>query len=336
MDSITHIVLGAVIGEAFAGKKLGKKAMLIGAAAQSLPDIDFVASFWLSPSQNLLAHRSITHSFLFAVLATVLFSILLNRWYRSKEIELSRWMIFLGLEIFVHLFLDASNTYGVGWFEPFSHERIAFNIIFVADPWFSIWSGIGVIALMILKIENPKRKYWTAIALIMSVVYFAFALNNKRIIDANVKENIVQQKIEYKRYFEAPTAINSLLWNIVIETDRGYQIGYRSIFDDTDKIEFNYITKDRSLLNPVDQFIGVDDLIKFSKGYYTVDRVDSTVIFNDLRFGQIRGWDSPKSPFVFRFYLQKPEENRLVMQRGRFSGWDKEGVQSLLKRIGGI
>ena len=57
MDSLTHIVLGACIGEAMLGKKLGKKAMLIGAIAQSLPDIDFVAALWLGPAENLLAHR---------------------------------------------------------------------------------------------------------------------------------------------------------------------------------------------------------------------------------------------------------------------------------------
>ena len=61
MDSITHIALGACMGEAFAGKTLGKKAMLWGALAQSIPDIDFIASFWMDTSSNLLAHRGFTH-----------------------------------------------------------------------------------------------------------------------------------------------------------------------------------------------------------------------------------------------------------------------------------
>ena len=39
MDSITHIALGACMGEAFLDRKLGKKAMLWGALAQSIPDI---------------------------------------------------------------------------------------------------------------------------------------------------------------------------------------------------------------------------------------------------------------------------------------------------------
>ena len=40
MDSLTHIVLGAAIGEAMLGKKIGKKGILWGALAASLPDID--------------------------------------------------------------------------------------------------------------------------------------------------------------------------------------------------------------------------------------------------------------------------------------------------------
>ena len=68
MDSLTHIALGACVGEAFFERGFGKKAMLWGALAQSVPDIDFVASFWMPTAENLLAHRGFTHSLLFAAL----------------------------------------------------------------------------------------------------------------------------------------------------------------------------------------------------------------------------------------------------------------------------
>lgn len=55
VDSLTHIALGACMGDAFAGKQLGKRAMFLGAVAQSVPDIDFIPSFWLSTAENLLA-----------------------------------------------------------------------------------------------------------------------------------------------------------------------------------------------------------------------------------------------------------------------------------------
>ena len=73
MDSLTHIVLGACIGELFTDKQFGKKAMIWGALTQSIPDIDFIAGFWLSPTADLIAHRSFTHSVLFALLVALFF-----------------------------------------------------------------------------------------------------------------------------------------------------------------------------------------------------------------------------------------------------------------------
>ena len=56
------------MGEAFAGRTVGKKAMLWGILAQSIPDIDFISSLWLDTADHLLAHRGFTHSILFAII----------------------------------------------------------------------------------------------------------------------------------------------------------------------------------------------------------------------------------------------------------------------------
>ena len=87
MDSLTHIVLGACIGEAVAGKKLGKKAMLLGAIAQSLPDIDFVTAFFLSDTQDIVAHRGITHSLLFIVVGTLVLSFLSDKIFHKTPLS---------------------------------------------------------------------------------------------------------------------------------------------------------------------------------------------------------------------------------------------------------
>ena len=93
------------MGEAFAGKMLGKKAMLWGALAQSIPDIDFLASFWMDTSSNLLAHRGFTHSFLFCLIITPLFALAAEYWHRPHNISLKHWMLFFGAVIFGHIFL---------------------------------------------------------------------------------------------------------------------------------------------------------------------------------------------------------------------------------------
>jgi inner membrane protein len=105
MDSITHIALGACMGEAFLDRKLGKKAMLWGALAQSVPDIDFLASFWMNTSNNLLAHRGFTHSFLFVAIVAVFFALIAERWHRPHNINFKRWLLFLAV-LFLSMFLS--------------------------------------------------------------------------------------------------------------------------------------------------------------------------------------------------------------------------------------
>ncbi len=124
------------MGEAFAGKKLGRKAMVWGLLAQSFPDIDFIATTWLNTPSDLLAHRGFTHSILFAVIVALIMAVLANRWHRPHNISLKRWMLFFSAAILSHIFIDAFNNYGVGWFEPFNHDRISFNTVYVADPFF--------------------------------------------------------------------------------------------------------------------------------------------------------------------------------------------------------
>ena len=46
MDSLTHLVLGASIGEVTLGKKIGNKAAIIGALANTLPDFDVFFNFF--------------------------------------------------------------------------------------------------------------------------------------------------------------------------------------------------------------------------------------------------------------------------------------------------
>ena len=89
MDTVTHIVLGACVGDAVLGQKVGKKALIAGAIAQSIPDIDFISALWLSPAEQLLAHRGITHSFLFIVVSAPVFAVIFRRLlFRQQKFSL--------------------------------------------------------------------------------------------------------------------------------------------------------------------------------------------------------------------------------------------------------
>ena len=69
MDSITQIVLGAAVGEAVLGKKIGNRALYLGALGGTIPDLDVLANVFTSELTALAFHRGFMHGVLFAVLA---------------------------------------------------------------------------------------------------------------------------------------------------------------------------------------------------------------------------------------------------------------------------
>jgi len=335
VDSITHIVLGGCIGEVVAGKKIGKKAIIIGAAAQSLPDIDVVASLWLSPASDLLAHRGFTHSILFALLASTVLGWAATRWLKASEITLKHWSIFFGLEIVTHLFLDAFNAYGTGWFEPFSHIRVSFNMLFVADPFLSAPVAIGFLFLLLVSITNTKRNTVAWLTIVWCGTYLTYAGINKAVVDSIVRENLTEQKISYEGYFSTPTPLNSWLWYVVASNDSGNYISYRSVFDRGRVMRFEFFDRGEALLSTVEGGEDVKKLRRFSQGFYSAELWGDTLVFNDHRFGQMIGWKEPRAKFVFHYFLNHPHANDMIIQRGRFKKWDDAGVRSLIERIKG-
>lgn len=335
MDTLTHIALGACVGEALLGKKLGKKALMIGAFANSIPDFDFVTSFWMSIDRSLLAHRGFAHSFLFAFLIAGSLAYFFQRWFKRSGIALRTWFIFFIVEIFLHLFIDAFNNYGIGWLEPFSHARISFNSIFVVDPFYSIWLGIAMVVLLILKKDHTGRKFWMEFGLGISTLYFMYCVVNKFKTDSDIRNMLKTQQISYTNYMTTPTPLNNWMWYVVAGNENGYYVGYYSVFDSQRKIDLHFYPKNDSLLNPVRNYDEVKRLIRFSKGFYTMEQWHDTLVFNDLRFEQIVGWYQPEAKFAFHYYLQHKSGNKFVVQRGRFADWTWETTQSLIKRIEG-
>lgn len=339
MDSITHIALGACIGEAWFGKGFGKKAMLWGALAQSLPDIDFIAGLWMDLPEELLAHRGFTHSLLFILLVSPVLALTASRVHRPHNISFRHWLFFFLTETAVHLFIDGFNNYGVGWLEPFSHQRFSFNAIYVADPLFTIWPLIAAIVLLRKNAFSPKRRFWWRFGILLPAVYLLFCSFNKWKMNYDVEQILDRQDIAYTRYFTTPAPLNNLLWYVVAGNDSGYHVGFRSILDGEKKINFEYFPRNSDWLQPLWNHEDLNRLIRFSQEFYTVEKWNDTLVFNDLRFGQITGWHDPRGRFVFHYFLYHPDSvtlnNDLVVQRGRFTNWNWQTIRALMKRASG-
>ena len=87
------------------------------------------------------------------------------------------------------------------------------------------------------------------------------------------------------------------------------------------------------MLKPIGDHLEVLELKKFSQGFYTVENWGDTLVFNDLRFGQTNGWQNPQSRFAFHYYLTHPDDNDLIVQRGRFAGFDINSAKVMFRRM---
>lgn len=98
MDSLTQIVLGAAVGEAVLGKKVGNRALLWGAVAGTIPDFDVLAKFFVDPVTNTEMHRGFSHSIVFSVLFAPIFA------YFIKKYEKGFLMAFCAVMVSVFFF----------------------------------------------------------------------------------------------------------------------------------------------------------------------------------------------------------------------------------------
>lgn len=337
MDSLTHIVLGACIGEAALSKKVGKKALLLGAFAQSFPDIDGLASLWLSPTENLLFHRSITHSFLFVLLAAPLLAWMVNRFFPSLRLSQLKLTGFFILQLALHIFLDTCNAYGTQLLWPFSTNRFSFDILFVADPFFSFPLLVSALALLVLKNHHPARPRWLVVGLLLPCLYLIYAVSNKLAVNRQIERTLEVQQIPYTTFITKPTAFNTWLWYVIVPAEDGYHIGYRSVFDDKNHLtSFEYFPQNEHLLPSEDASEEVMHLKIFADGHYTLEEHGDSLLFNVLRFGRIAGWDQGDSHFTFHYYLNEGFDNTLVMQRGRLREWNLSTMIRLVRRIKGV
>ena len=149
------------------------------------------------------------------------------------------------------------------------------------------------------------------------------------------KKILARQNISYNKLLITPAPLQTWLWFVAAGNDSGFYTGYRSVFDKSPIIDLHFTPKNDSLKPLVKEQEHLNKLIRFSQQFYTLEKRKDSLIFYDLRFGQIIGWQDKTEQFAFYYYLQPDVDNTLVVQRGRFAKWDKKSFRTLLRRIKG-
>ncbi|WP_055435798.1 metal-dependent hydrolase [Lacinutrix algicola] len=307
MDSLTQIVLGAAVGEVVLGKKVGNKAMLYGAIAGTIPDLDVFASYFTDTVSALAIHRGFTHSIVFSVLFAPIFGWIVSRYERYKNFKSWSWLFFWSFV--THPILDAHTTWGTQLFWPFD-LRLAFKNIFVIDPLYTVPFLVFLILAMRQKRTTVKRRFYNKMGLIISTSYLVLTLVLKWITYAQFESALSTQKITYLDIDTRPSPLNTILWSANVQTEDAYLLGNYSFFD-SQPITFESYPKNHKLLGNLIEDESVKHMITITEGWYTINKKDDTLYFNDLRFGLLSL--TPKSEnFVFKYRLDVTASGKVI------------------------
>ena len=302
MDSLTQIVLGASVGEAVLGKKVGNKAILWGAIAGTIPDLDVILRSFTDEISATQMHRGFSHSIVFAVLIAPLLACIAKKiHFKLKDVSFKDWTKLFFWTTVTHPLLDAHTTWGTQFFWPFNY-RLAYQNIFVVDPLYTLPFLMFLIIVMTLKKDNPKRSKFNTIGLSVSTTYLILTLIFKWISFQEFKEGLQNQEIEYVEMDTKPSPLNAILWSSLIETDKGYRTAYYSLFDKQEITYSKEFLKNHHLLEPYLEQKVIKQLIDISAGWYRIEEKNGKLLFWDLRFGQM-GMDVNNASFLWYYEL---------------------------------
>ncbi|MBK8145548.1 MAG: metal-dependent hydrolase [Bacteroidetes bacterium] len=337
MDSITHIVLGAAIGDRILGKKIGRKAAWIGALAKTFPDFDLLYSGLNDPRKYVLYHRSYTHSF-FVELLTAFPMALLFYYLFKRKVSYKMWFILWITCLWCHSLLDMCTNYGTRLLLPFSKQLISLNNIAIADLIFTVPILVLVVIALFYKNESKSRIILMRSSLVYAILYLGMTFVNKSIANAHFKKSLEKEQIRYQDYMSNPTILNNVLWYAVVNTDTMLKIGEYSLLQKEDKQIVWHSYPIQTHLMDSSKSPDASMLKWFSQGFYFAQQNKDTVEVFIPKFG--RGdLDKIAAKETFIFYYKLYNKNGVwMMDAQQPSSKDmkfKEAFAQLIQKIMG-
>jgi inner membrane protein len=293
VDSLTQAVLGAAVGEALLGKRLGNRALVWGAVVGTLPDLDVLLMPLLDNAADLWWHRGPSHSLLVMVLVSWWSSIwLAKRWKRDKVTrKQAGWFVFAVWS--THVLIDCFTVYGTSVWWPLPLPRVALNQLFIIDPFFTLPMLVAVLWVPWLrkKKEISKRRRINTWGLALATAYAGASLALKFHVSSQFDADLARRAVSFERRMEAPTPLNVLLWRSVVDRGSEFWVGYRSVLDrSTTPVRWTVIPKGHDQLGNDADSRGVRSLAWFSNGWYVARRHARGVWIGDVRFGENLAW----------------------------------------------
>jgi len=293
MDSITQLALGAAVGEATAGRQVGRRAMLWGAVAGTIPDLDVFVPLGDAVG-DFTYHRSFSHSLFVLAALTPLIVWLILKFHPGTAEHRKRWFALVYITFATHVLLDSFTVYGTQIFWPLLTVPMTWSTIFIIDPLYTVPLLLGVCTALVVSRRYSWGHTANTLGLALSTAYLAWTLGAKLHVEHVARTALEQQRIAASDVLTTPAPFNSLLWRIVVIDDRDYYEGYYSVFDAGHDIRFERYPRSPELVEALHDHWPVQRLQWFTKNFYAASLLDNAIVITDLRMGS-------EPDYIFRF-----------------------------------
>jgi len=221
MDLFTQGALGAALAQTAPRQAAHLRiATGFGFVAGMAPDIDALIRSSTDPLLFLIYHRHFTHSLAFIpigalICAGALYALFGRRW----GVSFGHTFLYCLLGYATHGVLDAATTYGTLLLWPFSDVRIAWSLVSIIDPLFTLpLSALITVAWL------RRRRVFAGLALGWAGLYMAAALaQHGAALDA-AREIATTRGHTPLRLEVKPSFGNIIVWKTIYETAEGFHV----------------------------------------------------------------------------------------------------------------
>ena len=309
MDPLSQGVIGAIAAQSVARRTELRAAGVAGFAAGLLPDVDVFIRSAQDPLLFLDYHRHFTHALAFVpiggAIAALLLWPVLRRWLPPRRLAL-----FCVLGYATHGLLDACTTYGTQLLWPFADRRVAWNVVSVVDPGFTL----PILALMGIALlrRSPRR---SQAAVLLALAYLSLGWVQRERAERLLARVAADRGAAIERGGAKPTFGNLLLWRGVWQSgDTLHAVALRPGFLGPDRVSpvataARFVPdRDVPMLRADDR--QARDLARFehfSAGWLVRLPADHGVLIGDLRYALLPDRIDPL--WAIRLDLERPHEH---------------------------
>ena len=331
MDILTQGLIGGVLAQAVARPQEKKIATLAGLFAGLLADADILIRSTDDPLLNIEYHRHFTHSLLFIPFGAAIAAVFLWPLLR-RHLPLKRLYLFCLAGFSLSGILDALTSYGTLLFWPFSEQRVAFNLMPIVDPLFTL-----ILLFSLILGWRWNRRPVARIGLLLCLLYIGVAFVQQQRAFETAQQLGSERGHEPRRPILKPTLGNLLLWrSVYLHEGRIYVDAVRVGFLAETRIypgqsvplfrpssELPTLEADSVLANDIRRFI------RFSEGY-VARHPEQPQVLGDIRYSMLPNsvrplWGividpgAPRAHVDYRFFRENTpalRQNFIAMLRG--------------------